>query len=271
MTRNACSSMVALMLISLAAPVLGQQYYLYSPKAIGAEEKVRPQDGVLVQEIPIQKGDTLSGISRKFSGKSHYYPQILLFNDIKNPNLIYTGDNLKVPVGKQEHQQRETGAVQRRKKGKHRSGKSHGKAPAAAAAKKTAAAPQPSGQSGTELSPSDLLPVDSGRKAKRTAREQRTPRVPEAKPAIKAQPRTETVPSRNAAIKAPRQEQQSAPVAEPTAASKLFEQAVKAYRQDDCRTAIELFDRFLVDNASSPLAADASLFKADCYLKQSNQ
>lgn len=270
MTRNACSSMVALMLISLAAPVLGQQYYLYSPKAIGAEAKVQPQDGVLVQEIPIQKGDTLSGISRKFSGKGHYYPQILLFNDIKNPNLIYTGDNLKVPVGKQEPQQRETGAVQRRK-GKHRSGKSRGKLQAAAAAQKTAVTPKPSGQTRTELLPSDLRPLDSGRKTKRTAREQRTQTVPAAKPALKAQPLTETVPSHNAAIKVPRQEQQYIPVDGAKADSKLFEQAVKAYRQDDCRTAIELFDRFLAENASSPLAADASLFKADCYLKQSNQ
>ena len=64
--------------------------------------------------------------------------------------------------------------------------------------------------------------------------------------------------------------QPPAAVAE-TSEQKLFERAIKAYRQDDCRTALELFDRFLADYPSSALAADASLYKAECYLKQSNQ
>ncbi len=54
-------------------------------------------------------------------------------------------------------------------------------------------------------------------------------------------------------------------------AQKLFETAVKAYRQDDCRTALELLDRYLADNSGSPLAADATLYKAECYLKLSVQ
>ncbi len=60
------------------------------------------------------------------------------------------------------------------------------------------------------------------------------------------------------------------PVAVPDA-QKLFETAVKAYRQDDCRTALELLDRYLADNSGSPLAADATLYKAECYLKLSVQ
>jgi TolA-binding protein len=52
---------------------------------------------------------------------------------------------------------------------------------------------------------------------------------------------------------------------------KLFERAVKAYRQDDYRTALELFDRYLTENQTSPMAADASLYKAECYLKLSSQ
>ncbi|MFZ2949775.1 MAG: hypothetical protein WA003_09860, partial [Desulfuromonadaceae bacterium] len=51
----------------------------------------------------------------------------------------------------------------------------------------------------------------------------------------------------------------------------LFEEAVTSYRQDNCRTALELLDRFLVGNPDSPLAADANLYKADCYLKLSAQ
>ena len=51
----------------------------------------------------------------------------------------------------------------------------------------------------------------------------------------------------------------------------LYEKAVKAYRRDDWRTALELFDRYLADNSGSPLAADANLYKAECYLKLSAQ
>jgi TolA-binding protein len=50
-----------------------------------------------------------------------------------------------------------------------------------------------------------------------------------------------------------------------------FERAVKAYRLGDYRRAVELFDRFLADYPASSLAADASLYKAECYLKQSSQ
>jgi TolA-binding protein len=55
------------------------------------------------------------------------------------------------------------------------------------------------------------------------------------------------------------------------AGQQLFEKAVKAYRQDDYREALELFDRYLTDNPGSPMAADASLYKAECYLKLSAQ
>ena len=63
------------------------------------------------------------------------------------------------------------------------------------------------------------------------------------------------------------------PAADGAAASEQmqFEQAMKAYRKDEYRTALRLFDRFLAEHPSSPLAADASLYKAECYLKQSNQ
>jgi TolA-binding protein len=62
-----------------------------------------------------------------------------------------------------------------------------------------------------------------------------------------------------------------APETNAVAGQKLFEAATKAYRKDDCRTALELFDRYLADNSNSPLAADANLYKAECYLKLSAQ
>lgn len=102
MTQRACGMTVILALLLIASTAMSQQYYLYSPKAASAEAKINKADGeILVSEIVIKKGDTLSGISRKFSGKGSYYPQILLFNDIKNPNLIRTGNLLRVPVKKE--------------------------------------------------------------------------------------------------------------------------------------------------------------------------
>ncbi|MGB9080081.1 MAG: tetratricopeptide repeat protein, partial [Desulfuromonadaceae bacterium] len=60
-------------------------------------------------------------------------------------------------------------------------------------------------------------------------------------------------------------------VAAATAGQRLFEEAVTSYRQNDCHTALELLDRFLAGNPDSLLAADANLYKADCYLKLSAQ
>lgn len=45
----------------------------------------------------IKRGDTLWAICRKFYGKPTYYPQLAKYNKIKNPNLIYPGNKLKIP------------------------------------------------------------------------------------------------------------------------------------------------------------------------------
>lgn len=60
-------------------------------------------------------------------------------------------------------------------------------------------------------------------------------------------------------------------VAEATAGQRLFEEAVTSYRKDDCHAALELLDRFLAANPGSPMAADANLYKAECYMKLSTQ
>src|SRR6185369_3732244 len=58
-------------------------YLLFSPAAVAGEPTPPPPgDGVLVRKLTIKKGDTLSRLSRKNSGRSSYYPQILLFNNI---------------------------------------------------------------------------------------------------------------------------------------------------------------------------------------------
>lgn len=49
------------------------------------------------QTYVIKKGDTLSYICRKFYGKASLYPKLAKYNKIKNPNLIYTGNTIKIP------------------------------------------------------------------------------------------------------------------------------------------------------------------------------
>jgi len=70
--------------------------YLYTPVPLDSDAV--STEGVLVREVTVKKGDTLYRLSRQFSGRGNYYPQILLFNELKNPNLIYPGEVLRVPV-----------------------------------------------------------------------------------------------------------------------------------------------------------------------------
>ena len=80
-------------------PALAADYLLYTPEEVQAEPAPPPAgDGVLVKRLTIRKGDTLSHISRKENGRASYYSQILLFNRIPNPDLIYAGDTILVPV-----------------------------------------------------------------------------------------------------------------------------------------------------------------------------
>jgi len=244
MTRCAPGITLAVMLL-LAVPALGQQYYLYSPVPLDREEKVQRQDGILVREVPVQKGDTLFGLSRKFSGHGMYFSQILLFNNINDPDLIYAGDTLKVPVTRKET----VGQVRKSTKARPQA-----ILPKAGLSSRSVA-PQ------AELSIDDLKQTED---AKMPARQERAKKsIPsDAVGTVMTQPATPLIEP---------QEQKTADSGSTAAGQKFYERAMKAYRQDDCRTALELFDRFLVADPSSPLAADASLYKAECYLKQSNQ
>jgi len=200
------------------------QHYLYAPKPVAAEEKFQKKDGVLVQEVPVKKGDTLSAISRKFSGHGSYFPQILLFNDIRNPDRIYTGNVLKVPVSR-------SGATDQ--SAKHQAQSRVPDVPTAGPA--------------SDSSTGELKQGTAVKKKKRDMKHKAAAANTHAKSA--KQP----------------------PAAVAASGQRLFERAVKAYRQDDYRMALELFDRFLTEHPSSVLAADASLYKAECYLKQSSQ
>lgn len=209
MMRYVCGMVMTTLLFVDVQSGWSQQQYLYSPVAVAAEGTTQSKDGVLVQEVTVQRGDTLSRISRRFSGHGTYYPQILLFNDIKDPNKIYPGNIFKVPVAQNRMP-----------------------------------------RSLPEVSTPDLENAAASKVMKRAASE---------KSAEKTNQQVIT------------KKQRVALAADTTGGQKLFERAVEAYRRDDCRAALESFDLFLAKNQSSPLAADASLYKADCYLRLSNQ
>lgn len=253
MTRRAPGITLAVMLL-LAVPALGQQYYLYAPVPLDREEKVQRQDGILVREVPVQKGDTLFGLSRKFSGHGNYFSQILLFNNISNPDLIYAGDTLKVPVTrKQPTDPAKSTSSKRQDRGPGAKDR-----PGAILPKAGLHRPAPK----TELAPDDLKQTESIGAGKQPKQER-----------AKAPAHTSgAVDSEKAVSASPQSKPQEQPADSASATGqKLYEGAMKAYRQDDCRTALDLFDRFLAADPTSPLAADASLYKAECYLKQASQ
>lgn len=254
MTRRAPGMTLAVMLL-LAVPALGQQYYLYAPVPLDREEKVQRQDGILVREVPVQKGDTLFGLSRKFSGHGNYFSQILLFNNISNPDLIYAGDTLKVPVTRKQPTDPANKSTPAKRQDRGPGAKDR---PGAILPK----AGLPRSAPKTELSPDDLKQTESLGTRKQPKQERAKAPAPisgavDSEKAVSARPLSEP-------------QEQTADSGSATG-QKLYERAMKAYRQDDCRTALDLFDRFLAADPTSPLAADASLFKAECYLKQASQ
>lgn len=228
-TRTVRTTVIAL-IVCIALPAWGQQYLLYSPQSLPSGQKLPSKDGVLVQEITIRKGDTLYGLSRKYSGHGRYFPQILLFNSIKDPNLIYYGNTLRVPVSHKEGFDK----VDATSADSNQATKTTGYLKSPPKAETGTAAMQPT--------------------AVHTKKNQSPSSSPYTSPAL---PATNT----KAGIGSSTDEE--------AAGAKLFEAAVRAYRQDDCRSALELLDRYLAHNSGSALAADANLYKAECYLKLS--
>lgn len=266
MTLCSRSTTIVAFIICIALPASAQQYLLYTPQPAPSGLDTTPQDGILVQEIEIRKGDTLHGLSRKFSGHGMYFPQILLFNSIKNPNLIYVGDSLKIPVGQKRMPDSEyieaTSARSAAKPVKTVGKKASLKNGARSVVKKPAVS-APISTPTAELSLNDLKMTET-KTNKTSGNNKKTVDGKKKNPSVVSPART------NPATKLPAAHKNSAG---PAAASGqlLFERAMKAYKQGDCRTTLELLDRFLADNSGSPLAADANLYKADCYLKLSAQ
>ena len=191
-------------------------YYLYTPTALTLEQtRTKGEDDVAVREITVVKGDSLYRISRRTSGRGMYYPQILLFNKIANPNLIYPGQVLRVPFTSK------------------------------------AAISISSGQSSAPLTTPALAtpPEPAPAPTSRATMPQPAATPPQTPPTVNAAP-----------ISSPA-------IIDNTAEQALFAKGVRAYKADKCRQAITAFDQFLNRYADSALAADATLYRADCYLK----
>ena len=255
-TRFARRLTVIAFIISIALPVQGQQY-LYTPQPATSDQSAPSQDGILVREITVHKGDSLYRISRQFSGHGMYFPQIILFNELKNPNLIHPGDTLRVPVSKHDagNAEEQSGAAPAgSSRRQHSSRNTRKSSDAKSQSKVQQSAPvQPASSTGTDLSLNDLKTDDTGKH------------------------KTKKAPSRSgkdqlSSVRTPAESRPAQPSsATSVAGQKLFDAASKAYGNNDCRTALDLFDRYLTENAGSPLAADANLYKAECYMKMSAQ
>lgn len=215
-----------LMLLVAGAPALaiaGDEYNLYTPhKVASGQAPSSPEEGVLTRTITIRRGDTLWGLSRKYTGMGSYYPQILPFNMIENPNLIYAGASLQVPV-----------------------------------ARGTSA----------EASAKPLKGGQTARGAKAgyspTVRKERQPKDAERSVAVPAP--AVVVPVAPAARKV------SPAATSESGSQRDYQRAVTIYKKGEYREALDAFDAFLTRHPDSPLAPDATLYRADCYMKLSER
>jgi TolA-binding protein len=188
--------LTALLLTSIPFAAWSADYLLYEPKEVAPSQSIpAPGSGVLVKKITINRGDTLTRIARREGGKGSYYPQMLLFNQINDPNLIYEGKTLYVPVTR------------------------------------TATAPS--------AAPHKAVSKKVKRHHKQSASHKR-------------HSETSSDYSRQNDLQ-------------------LFTKGVTAYRKGDCNTAIAHFDNFLRRNPDAQLAAEARLYRADCYLSLSSK
>lgn len=195
MAKRTLAALGSLILLSIGASAgHAEEMLLYTPKPATSEQApASPREGVLVRTVTVQRGDTLGKISRKQIGVADYFPQMLVFNSIKDPDLIHPGDKLLVPV----RPERTAKAKKSHVSGYHRAARKR-------AEKAVAAAP---------VAPH---PVKAGER-------------------------------------------------------ELFQRAQRSYLEHDYREALAGFNNFLHKFPHSTFAADASLYRADCFLHLSGE
>jgi TolA-binding protein len=197
-TDMALGKTIALVIIlagAVSQASAAEEYYLYKPEKVQSQSIPAPGTGILTKSIAIKKGDTLKKLSRRYSGRSSFFPQILLFNRIKNPDLIIAGALLQIPLTLQSAKSMPEGekpaAVMKKKRTTHKSEVRHGK--------RSFSVPKVSGIAG----------------------------------------------------------------------ERLFKRGVSAFEERHYLQAIDLFDKYLKIYPNSPSAADAMLYRAECYMNLS--
>lgn len=67
---------------------------------VSADGMAAPKQSANVDYYVVESGDTLSGIAKRFLGNGSAYPKIFEANRevIKDPNLIYPGQKIRIPL-----------------------------------------------------------------------------------------------------------------------------------------------------------------------------
>ncbi len=119
---------VALLIVLAGATTFAaapEEYQLYKPAKVQKQSIPLPGEGVLTKTITVQKGDTLKKLSHRYIGRSSFFPQILLFNRIKDPDLIMVGAQLQIPLARQENPAAKTGPEKKKRRAVHKGALSH--------------------------------------------------------------------------------------------------------------------------------------------------
>jgi LysM repeat protein len=256
------------LLTTLLAPAhsYGEDFLLYTPKPAEKDQlPASPDEGILVRSVTVKHGDTLSKLSHKYIGRASWYPQVLLFNSIENPDLIYTGDKLLVPVPSEQAAAAEKkGAAEK----KHPKVEKRGARHRAAVRHKAAAQPE-AAQPEAVAKPETVKPQTLKRKAaKPMALPRETVKPEAAKPATVKPEAVKQKPVKPEVSRVVRPE-----IVRPVATDEQgsYQQAKLAYLKGDYQSALELFTQFRSKYPGSTFSADVALYQADCLLHLSGE
>jgi LysM repeat protein len=224
------------LLATLLTPVLscGEDFLLYTPKpSEGGQAPASPDQGIMVRSLTVKRGDTLAKLSKKYLGRASWFPQVLLFNSIKNPDLIITGDKLLVPVPSGQAAASEQKGTPEKK---HAKGKRHHGGHRAAARHRGVA------------------------KSEAAEPEAAQPEALRREPVQSEAAKPETVKSKKSQQRAGTSKEQE-----------NYLQAKRAYLAGDYQKSLSLFTEYLRKYPNSAVSADASLYRADCLMHLSGQ
>lgn len=206
------------------------------------------KDGVSYREVTVQDGDTLYGISLKYSKEGASYAETVRFNNIADQDEIAIGDIINVPLFRQKKKEKKEAKPVKPVKQVR---------PVAAAPLK-----QPATEKTEVIKvPGNIEVLPSKKFSGYSTSRQKAIIQPPAESSAHIPAKTDTE----------LQQPEKLPEASVLLGQKLFEQAIKSYRSGDCQTAIQLFTRYLGEDTTSKFAADASLLIADCYLRLSGK